>query len=57
MSWPFGMHLMWRNILANHGRMLWSEPWADRKGRACGNWLAFADLLRGRLHPTRILEL
>ncbi len=57
MSWPFGLQLMWRNILANHGRMLWSEPWTDRRGRAFGNWLAFADLLRGRLHPTRILEL
>ena len=57
MSWPFGLQLMWRNILANHGRMLWSEPWTDRKGRARGNWLAFADLLRGRLHPMRILEL
>ena len=57
MSWPFGMQLMWRNILANHGRMLWSEPWTDRRGRAFGNWLAFGDMLRGRLHPTRILEL
>lgn len=56
-GWRFGMQLMWRNILANHGRMLWSEPWADRKGRAVGNWLAFVDLLRGRLDPMRVTEL
>ena len=57
MGWRFGLNLLGRNILANHVRMFWPEPWADRRGRACGNWLAFADLMRGRLHPTRILDL
>ena len=57
MGWPFGMRLMWHNILANHARVLWPEPWADRRGRVAGNWLAFADLLRGRLDPMRVVEL
>jgi hypothetical protein len=29
----------------------------DRFGRVRGNWLEFADLLRGRLTPERIEEL
>ena len=51
------LSLMLRNILANHARVLWAEPWVDRRGRVAGNWLAFADLLRGRLHPTRVIEI
>jgi hypothetical protein len=56
-GWSFGLRLMARNILANHVRLLWSEPWVDRPGRTRGNWLALADLLRGRLHPHRVVEL
>lgn len=55
--WRAGLRLMLRNIAANHGRALHPEPWVDRLGRARGNWLALADLLRGRLHPTRVLDL
>lgn len=46
-----------RNVVANHMRMLAPEPWIDRRGRAGGNWLAIADLLRGRAYPARILDL
>jgi GT2 family glycosyltransferase len=49
--------MMWRQFAANHIRALRPEPWVDRLGRARGNWLAVFDALRGRLHPTRILEL
>jgi hypothetical protein len=33
------------------------ETWVDRRGRLFGNALGFADLIRGRLDPKRILEL
>ena len=56
-GWGFGLRLMARNLLANHLRLVWSEPWVDRRGRARGNWLALADLARGRLHPRRVVEL
>ena len=46
-----------RNVGANLMKSIWPEPWVDRRGRALGNALGFADLLRGRLHPKRILEL
>lgn len=46
-----------QNFLANHAKMFRPEPWIDRKGRAKGNWIAIMDLLRGRLNPSRILDL
>jgi GT2 family glycosyltransferase len=46
-----------RNVGANFMKSIWPEPWVDRRGRAYGNALGFADFLRGRLHPKRILEL
>ena len=46
-----------RNVIANHVRLFAPEPWIDRRGRAGGNWIAIADLLRGRADPARILEL
>jgi GT2 family glycosyltransferase len=52
----FAMRQAARNVGANLSKLIWPEPWIDRRGRALGNALAFADLLRGRLHPRRILE-
>ena len=49
--------LMARNLATNHLRTLWPEPWVDRIGRVRGNWIGFADLLRGRLTPERIEEM
>ncbi|WP_431323465.1 glycosyltransferase [Rhizobium sp. YTU87027] len=42
-----------RNTASNFARAVWSEPFIDRKGRAKGNLLAIADILRGRLEPER----
>jgi hypothetical protein len=46
-----------RNVVSNFMKSMRPEPWIDRRGRAFGNVLGFADLFRGRLHPRRILEL
>jgi glycosyltransferase involved in cell wall biosynthesis len=46
-----------RNLAANLRKARNPEPWVDRMGRLRGNWLALCDLLRGRLHPRRILDL
>lgn len=53
----FAARLALRNLLANHLKMARPEPWIDRRARAAGNWLALRDILRGRSHPGRILEL
>lgn len=49
--------LMFRTFLANHLRMVKPEPWLDRRGRAAGNWRAIWDMLTGKMHPRRILEI
>jgi len=46
-----------KNILANSARSLAPEPYIDRRGRLRGNLLALRDLMLGRAHPTRILDL
>jgi hypothetical protein len=46
-----------RNFIMNHLRALAPEPFIDRRGRVRGNWLAIADVMRGRLTPERILSL
>jgi GT2 family glycosyltransferase len=53
----FAMKIAGKNLLANHTRALKPEPWIDRRGRLRGNWLAFRDILFGRAHPTRILDI
>jgi GT2 family glycosyltransferase len=53
----FAVKIAVKNILANHARVLRPEPWIDRWGRLKGNWLALRDVLTGRDHPTRILEI
>lgn len=45
-----------RNLLANAVKTLRPEPWVDRRGRLAGNLRAAGDMLRGRLHPERILS-
>lgn len=51
------MRLMFRNVLANHAKALRPEPWVDRIGRVRGNWHALTDLLAGRLHPSRVVDM
>jgi len=46
-----------RNTLSNLLHSVHPPEYADFRGRLKGNWLAFVDLLRGRITPGRILEL
>jgi GT2 family glycosyltransferase len=57
MRTAMAIRIVLKNVLANHLRVLRPEPWVDRIGRVRGNWIAFGDLLMGRAHPTRILDL
>jgi len=57
MPFAFGVRLMLKNLLANHGKLLRPEPWVDRRGRARGNWLALRDFVFGALSPGRIAML
>jgi glycosyltransferase involved in cell wall biosynthesis len=50
----FAIKIMTRNIMANIGKSLWSEPFIDRRGRALGNVFALADMALGRLSPGRM---
>lgn len=51
------LKLMTGNILSNLVKSLRPEPWIDRRGRLRGNLIALADLLRGKIAPSRILDL
>ncbi len=46
-----------RNLLANLVRSLAPESYVDRRGRLAGNLLGLRDLIRGEIHPDRILRL
>lgn len=46
-----------RNSAANVVRSVRPVPYADHRGRLHGNFIAFGDLLRGRLDPRRIIEI
>jgi GT2 family glycosyltransferase len=54
MAAPYAGKIVAKNLVANHLRALWPEPWVDRLGRVKGNWLGFLDVCRGRLTPERI---
>jgi glycosyltransferase involved in cell wall biosynthesis len=53
----YALRQMSRNVGRNLLRAMVPEPWVDRRGRLKGNVLGFADLLRGRLDPRKILQL
>lgn len=53
----YGLYLMTKNFLANHGKILTPEPWVDRKARAKGNWIGISDALRSKEKPERILDM
>jgi hypothetical protein len=55
-SWSNAASSVGRNLAANAVRAVFPEPYIDRRGRLLGNALAFADLVRGRLAPERVLE-
>jgi GT2 family glycosyltransferase len=48
---------MIRNVVANASRALFPEPNIDRAGRLRGNLIAISDLIGGRSHPKRVLDL
>lgn len=56
-SLKWTLHLMGSNVAANTIGSLRSQGLVDRRGRLKGNLIAFADLLRGRIDPLRMLEL
>jgi GT2 family glycosyltransferase len=56
MPFAFARKLVVQNIGGNLVHALNPEPYVDRRGRLAGNMLAIADLVRGRLHPTKILS-
>lgn len=44
-------------LIANSVRSFAPEPFIDRRGRLLGNLRALGDLVTGRLHPMRVLDL
>jgi Glycosyl transferase family 2 len=42
-----------RNVCANAAKLLRPEPYVDRRGRLIGNFMAAADVARGRITPER----
>ncbi|MEM6938705.1 MAG: glycosyltransferase [Pseudomonadota bacterium] len=57
LPWRFALRAAGRNFAANHLKLLQSEPWIDRKGRAYGNWLALFDILTRQVDPQRVHRL
>jgi GT2 family glycosyltransferase len=55
--WNRALRSAARHLAMNAARSAFPEAHVDRLGRLRGNLLALADLLRGRMHPMRILEL
>jgi len=53
----YAIRQMGRNVTANFTRLVFSEPWIDRPARAVGNLTAFWDILRGRMHPSRVQKI
>jgi GT2 family glycosyltransferase len=54
--WSHALPSAARHFAMNALRSLAPEPHVDRFGRLRGNLRALGDLLRGRAHPTRILD-
>jgi GT2 family glycosyltransferase len=55
--WNRALRSAARNMAMNALRSLGPEPWVDRRGRLRGNLAALGDLLRGRMHPMRVMDL
>jgi len=55
--WNRALRSAARNTAMNALRSLKPEPWVDRAGRLRGNLIALSDLLRGRMHPMRVMDL
>ncbi|HSW22479.1 MAG TPA: glycosyltransferase, partial [Burkholderiaceae bacterium] len=57
LSPTYSLRHLSRNVAKNLLRVAHPEPWVDRRGRLRGNFIAFGDLLLGRLDPRRIHHL
>ena len=55
--WNHALPSIGRHIAMNAARSAFPEAHVDRFGRFRGNLRALADLLRGRMHPMRVLEM
>jgi GT2 family glycosyltransferase len=55
--WNRALRSAARHLAMNAARAAFPEAHVDRLGRLRGNLIALADLLRGRMHPMRVLEL
>ncbi|WP_324481927.1 glycosyltransferase [Acidiphilium sp.] len=57
MRWKKALILVLKNIIANHMRLIWEEPFIDRRGRAKGNWIGLWHILTGSSDPRRINQI
>ncbi|HEY1735728.1 MAG TPA: glycosyltransferase, partial [Methylovirgula sp.] len=57
MSWRRAVTMVGRVLTINSVRSFSPEPFIDRRGRLAGNLRALGDLVTGRLHPLRVLDL
>jgi GT2 family glycosyltransferase len=55
--WNRALRSAARHLAMNAARSLRPEPHVDRAGRLRGNLIALGDLLRGRMHPMRVMDL
>ncbi len=55
--WSHALPSAARHLAMNAARSLAPEAHVDRAGRLKGNLIAIADLLRGRMHPMRVMDL
>lgn len=55
--WSHALPSAGRHLAMNAARSLAPEPHVDRRGRLKGNLLALLDLLRGRMHPMRVMDM
>jgi GT2 family glycosyltransferase len=57
LSWRLTMQTMVKHLAINSVRSIYPESHVDRMGRLRGNVTALSDLMWGRCHPKRMLEL
>jgi len=57
LRWSAMIRSVVRHTAKNLARAWFPEPWIDRAGRLRGNLLALRDLVGGRLHPSKIVNL
>jgi GT2 family glycosyltransferase len=48
---------LWRAVVANMVKSIRNDPYVDYRGRLSGNIAALTSMIKGKLHPSRILDL